>query len=175
MTAVRNQQHSLVIRHLLQYLAQAQSLHSPDLARGVLAGTTVAADAAPRSSRVRKARETVMALETEVSMMATEDVLETCSAGVTIVSSLVFIIILKMIAVRGRHQSPLLLPVEVGEAGVPGAPAASPVVVGTGVETDTAGVLAVLTPRPLRPGYVTHSPANPKHGHPGQNGQHQAG
>ena len=67
-------------------------------------------DAAPRSSRVRKARETVMVLETEVSMMATEDVLETWSAGVITVSSLVSIIILKMTAVRGRHQSPLLLP-----------------------------------------------------------------
>lgn len=101
-----------------------------------------------------------MALETEVSMMATEDVLETFSAGLTIVSSLVFIIILKTIAVRGRHQSPLLLPVEAGEPGGPGAPAASPVVVASGVETDTAVVLAVLTPRPLRPGYVTHSPAH---------------
>ena len=70
----------------------------------------MAGDAAPRSSRVRKVRETVMVLETEVIMMATEDVLETCSAGVTIVSSLVFIIILKTIAARGRHQSPLLLP-----------------------------------------------------------------
>ena len=119
----------------------------------------MAGDAAPRSSRVRKARETVMALETEVSMMATEDVLETWCAGLTTVFSLVFIIILKTIAVRGRHQSPLLLPAEAGEPGGPGAPAASPVVVGTGVETDTAGVLAVLTQRPLRPGYVTHSPA----------------
>ena len=135
----------------------------------------MAGDAALRSSRVRKARETVMALETEVSMMATEDVLETCSAGVTIVSSLVFIIILKTIAVRGQHQSPLLLPVEAGEPGGPGAPAASPVVVGSGAGTGTAGVLAVLTPRPLRPGFVTPSHANPKHGHPGQNGQHQAG
>ena len=108
MTAVRN--HSSVLRHLLQYLAQAQFLHSPDQARGVPAGTTMVGDAAPRSSRVGKARGTVMALETGVSTMVTEDVLETWSAGVITVSSLVSIIILKMIAVRGRHQSPLLLP-----------------------------------------------------------------
>ena len=101
MTAVRNQQHFLVLRHLLQYLAQAQSLHSPDLARGVLAGTTMAGDAAPQSSRVTRERETVTDLVMEDNMTAMLAVKETWCVEVTTVSSLENIIILKMTAVRG--------------------------------------------------------------------------
>ena len=67
-------------------------------------------DVALQSSRVRRERETVTDLGTEVNMTATEDVLESCSAAATTVSSSVFIIILKTTAVRSRPQSPLLLP-----------------------------------------------------------------
>jgi len=63
----------------------------------------MAGDVALRSSRVRKERETVTDLGTEVNMMAIEAVLETCSAAVTTVSSLVCIIILKTTAVKGRQ------------------------------------------------------------------------
>ena len=115
------------------------------------------------------ARETVTGLVMEVSMMGTEAAwLDWCAGPTTVSSS-------EPTSTRRTTAASSQTAVEVGEPGGPGAPAASPVVVGTGVETDTAGVLAVLTPRPLRPGYVTHSHANPKHGHPGQNGQHQAG
>ena len=57
-----------------------------------------------------KERETVTDLEMEVNTTAIEDVLETFSAAVTTVSSLVCIIILKTTAVKGRQWSPLLLP-----------------------------------------------------------------
>ena len=67
-------------------------------------------DVVLQSSPVMKERETVTDLGMEVNTMATEAVLESCSAGVTTVSSLVSIIILKTTAVRGRPQSPLLLP-----------------------------------------------------------------
>ena len=70
----------------------------------------MAGDVALQSSRVTKARETVMDLETGVNTTATEAVLETWCAGVTTVSSLVCIIILKTTVVKGRQQSPLLLP-----------------------------------------------------------------
>ena len=63
----------------------------------------MAGDVALRSSRVRKERETVTDLGTEVNMMAIEAVLETCSAALTTVSSLVCIIILKTTAVKGRQ------------------------------------------------------------------------
>ena len=70
----------------------------------------MAGDVALRTSPVRRARETVTDLRTEVNMMAIEAVLETYSAGVTTVSSLVCIIILKTTVVKGRPLSPLLLP-----------------------------------------------------------------
>ena len=66
-------------------------------------------DVVLQSSPVMKERETVTDLGTEANMTATKDVLETWSAAVTTVFSLVFIITLKTTAVRGRQQSPLLL------------------------------------------------------------------
>ena len=63
----------------------------------------MAGDVALRSSRVRKARETVTVLGTEVNTTATEAVLGTCSVAVTTVSSLVCIIILKTTVVKGRQ------------------------------------------------------------------------
>ena len=69
-------------------------------ARGVQGETTMGGDAALRSSRVMRERETVMALVMEVNMMAMLAVKEILSAEVTTVSSLENITILKMTAVR---------------------------------------------------------------------------
>ena len=103
-TAVKDQQHPLFLNlHKQRARARAQFLHSQDLVRGVRGGTTMAGDVALQSSRVTKARETVMDLETGVNTTATEAVLETWCAGVITVSSLVCIIILKTTVVKGRQ------------------------------------------------------------------------
>ena len=63
--------------------------------------TRVAGDAALQSSPVVRERVTVTALVTADNMMVTLAVLETWCVGVTTVSSLENITILKMTAVRG--------------------------------------------------------------------------
>ena len=64
----------------------------------------MAGDVARRSSHVRKAKETVTDLEMEVNTTAIEDVLETFSAAVITVSSLVSTIILRMTAARDHSR-----------------------------------------------------------------------
>ena len=99
------------------------------------------------------ARETVTDLATEVSMTATEAARQGWCVGATTVSSSVPTSTPRTTAVNTQTA------VEAGASGEPGVTAAGAVAVDSGAGTGTAGVLAVLTPRPRRPGYVTLSPA----------------
>ena len=73
----------------------------PIQVRGVGAVTTTGRDAVLQSSLVTREREIVTDLVMEVNMTAMLAVKETWSVGVTTVSSLENIIILKMTAARG--------------------------------------------------------------------------
>jgi len=67
----------------------------------VLAGITMARDAAPLRTPVMRERVTVMVPETAVTMMDTEAARETSSVAPTTVSSLELTTIPRMTAVRG--------------------------------------------------------------------------
>jgi len=95
-----------------------------------------------------------MALVMEVNMMVTEAAETVLYVGVTIVSSLELTSILRTTAVSSQMEA------EVGDSGERSAPAVRVVVLAGGPDTDTAKVLAVLTPLSPSRDFVTLSLAD---------------